>query len=199
MFLGVILDENLSWKPHILNVSRKISKSIGIIYKASFCLPSTALVTIYYSLIYPYLMYCVSVWGSTYKSNLKSIFLLQKKLVRIISKAPFDAHTGPLFKDLQILKFHNIYKYHTGKLMFLFTKNLLPNYFKSMFILTSRVHSYNTRSSKLFYTFPCRTNLRQFSIRFQGPKFFDSLSNNIKDSESISLFSKKLKEFLLSS
>ena len=136
-------------------------------------------------------------WGSTYQSNLKRIFLLQKKLVRIIGKASFDAHTGPLFKDLQILKFHNIYQYHTGKLMFLFTKNLLPNYFKSMFMLTSQVPSYNTRTSKLFYMFPCRTNLRQFSIRFQGPKFFNSLSNNIKDWESISLFSKKLKEFLV--
>ena len=109
-FLGVILDENLSRKPHILN--------IGIIYKASFCLPSTVLVTIYYSLIYPYLMYCVSVWGSTYQSNLKRIFLLQKKLVRIISKASFDAHNGLLFKDLEILEFHDIFQYHTGKLVF---------------------------------------------------------------------------------
>ena len=36
-----------------------ISKSIGIIHKESFCPPSTALVTIQYGLIYPYLMYCV--------------------------------------------------------------------------------------------------------------------------------------------
>ena len=63
VFLGVILDENLSWKPHILNVSRKISKFIGIIYKASFCPPSSALVTTYYSLMYPHLMYCVLVFG----------------------------------------------------------------------------------------------------------------------------------------
>ena len=103
---------------------------------------------------------------------LPGILLLQKKIVRIISKASFDAHTGPLFKDLQILKFHNIYQYHTGKLVFLFTRNLLPNYFQSIFMLTSQVHSYNSRTSKLFYIFPCRTNLRQFSIRFQGPKFF---------------------------
>ena len=152
------IDENLSWKPHILNVSRKISKSIEILYKASFFAfrPLHMQVTLYYSLIYPYLIYCVSVWGSTYQSNFKRIFLLQKKLIRIISKASFDAHTGPLFKDLQILKFHNIYKYHTSKLMFLFTNNLLPNYFKSM--LTSQVHSYNTRTSKLFYTLSCRTN-----------------------------------------
>ena len=32
VFLGVILDEHLSWKPHILSVSRKISKSIGILF-----------------------------------------------------------------------------------------------------------------------------------------------------------------------
>ena len=45
VFLGVILDEHLSWKPHILRVSRKISKSIGIIYKSSF-LPSQNLLTL---------------------------------------------------------------------------------------------------------------------------------------------------------
>ena len=71
VFLGVILDEHLSWKPHILSVSRKMSKSIGIIYKSSFCLPKTSLRSLYYSLVYPYLIFCVSVWGSTYQSTLK--------------------------------------------------------------------------------------------------------------------------------
>ena len=79
VFLGVILDEHLSWKPHILSVSRKISKSIGIIYKSSFCLPKTSLHCLYYSLVYPYLLYCVSVWGSTYQSNLRRVFNLQKE------------------------------------------------------------------------------------------------------------------------
>ena len=39
VFLGVILDEHLSWRPHIPRVSRKISKSI----EASFCLPKNSL------------------------------------------------------------------------------------------------------------------------------------------------------------
>ena len=62
VFLGVILEENLMWKPHISTVARKISKRIGIIYKASLCLPTSSLCTLYYSLIYPYLVYCNSVW-----------------------------------------------------------------------------------------------------------------------------------------
>ena len=64
--LGVILDENLAWNKHIANVARKISKSIGIIHKSSFFLPLASLQTLYFSLIYPYLVYCVSVWASTY-------------------------------------------------------------------------------------------------------------------------------------
>ena len=60
VFLGVILDEAFSWKPHIANVARKMSKSIAIIYKASFYLPTSSLLTLYYSLVYSYLVYCVS-------------------------------------------------------------------------------------------------------------------------------------------
>ena len=67
LFLGVILDEHLSWKSQIQNVARKVSKSVGIIYKSSFCLNKTSLCTLYYySLVYPYLHYCATVWGSTY-------------------------------------------------------------------------------------------------------------------------------------
>ena len=66
LFLGVILDEHLSWKSQIQNVARKVSKSVGIIYKSSFCLNKTSLCTLYYSLVYPYLHYCATLWGSTY-------------------------------------------------------------------------------------------------------------------------------------
>ena len=121
-FLGVILDENLTWKPYIGNVSGKISKSIGIIYNASFCLPTTYLCTMYFCLVYPYLVYCISVWGSTYPSNLSRIFLLQKKVIRIISKSAFDAHTEPIFKQLKILKLSDIYRSQIGKLCFLLRK-----------------------------------------------------------------------------
>ena len=82
--------------------------------------------------------------------------------------------------------------------MYLFKRGLLPNYFRDMFTLASQIHSYNTRNSSLFYIPHCLTNFRKFSIRFQGPKFFISLSREIQNSESISLFGKRLKKFLLS-
>ena len=53
-------DENLSWKPHISHIACKISKSIGIIGRSSPCLTKLALQTLYYSLLYPYFQYCIS-------------------------------------------------------------------------------------------------------------------------------------------
>ena len=181
-----------------MRICHKISKSIGIIYKSSFCLPKTSLRSLYYSPVYPYLIYCVSVWGSTYQSNLNRIIILQKKIIRTISKVSFDAHTGVLFKEREILKFLDIYLYQIGKFMYLFKKGLLPNYFRDMFTLASQIHSYNTRNSSLFYIPYCRTNFRKFSIQFQGPTLFNSLSREIQNTESISLFGKRLKKFLLS-
>ena len=140
VFLSVILDEHLSWKPHILSLSRRISEPIGIIYKSSFCLPKTSLRSLYCSLVYPYITYCVSVWGSTYQSNLNRIIILQKEIIRIISKVSCDAYTGVLFKEQQDLKFSDIYLYQTGNCMYLFKRGLLPNYFRDMFTLASQIH-----------------------------------------------------------
>ena len=73
VFLGVLLDENLSWKSHIFKLATKISKSIGIIHRSSFFLFKSSLRTLYFSLLYPYLHSCSIVWASTYKTNLRRL------------------------------------------------------------------------------------------------------------------------------
>ena len=54
-FCGVLLDQHLSWKYHINHVAIKVPKSIGIISKARFFLSSKSLLSLYYTLVYPYL------------------------------------------------------------------------------------------------------------------------------------------------
>ena len=166
--------------------------------KSSFCFSPSSLRTLYFSLIYPYLVYCISVWGSTYSSNLNRIFILQKKCIRIISKSSYDAHTEPLFKALRILKFADIYKFQVGKMMFLFRKGLLPSAFCNMFPLRNTFHSYNTRTCEHFHVASYRTNIRSFAIRFQGPKLFNSFDSSLKNANSISSFKTQLRTFLSS-
>ena len=78
-----------------------------------------------------------------------------------------------------------------------FKKGFLPDAFKETFLLSSHIHCYNTRHCNSFYLFPCRTNIRQFAISFQGPKLFNSFNSEIQNAESVSLFKSKLRSFLL--
>jgi hypothetical protein len=160
VFLGVVLDECLSWKPHISLISNKISNSVAIIFKASFCLSKAALRILYFSLVYPYLQYCIIVWGSTYPANLDRVVKLQKRVVRCICRQPYDAHTDPLFKELKILKFGDIYLFNVGMFMFSYNNDLLPDAFRNCFQPVNRIHQYNTRNSGLLYIPFCRTNIR---------------------------------------
>ncbi len=170
-FLGVILDNHLSWKSHVSHLSNKISKSIGIIRKSSFFLIKTSLLTLYYSMIYPYLQYCNIVWASTYASNLSRLVILQKRVVRIINNSRYDSHTNSIFKNLRIIKFHDICKLQTGQFMFLYENNILPENFENMFKLNKEVHNYDTRSAYEFHIETPRTNLRQFSIKYRDHFF----------------------------
>ena len=122
MFLGVILDEHMSWKSHISHIASKISKSIGIIYKSSFYLSKSVLRTLYYALIYPYIQYCIIIWRSTYPTCLYRINLLQKRVIRITNRVVYDAPTDPIFKDLNILKLNDIYLLQLGIFMYKYQK-----------------------------------------------------------------------------
>ena len=143
--------------------------------------------------------YCVTIWGSTYPTNLDRLILLQKKVIRVLGNEDFYAHSSPIFKSLKILKFQDIYFLNLGKFMFSYTHNLLPEGFNNFFSPTDKTHSYNLRSSSLFYLPFCRTKIRQFTVYYQGPKFFNSLRYDIRSASTIESFQAKLKEFLFAS
>ena len=147
-FLGVVIDSKLSWKSHICLVAGKLSKSIGMIIKAREYLNRSALLTLYYSFVYPYLTYCNHVWGCTYYTNLKQLFILQKKALRIMCGKRKRDSTENIFSELKILKFTDINAYLTGRFMYkCYTKNV-PGIFSDFFQCNSAVHGYSTRQSE---------------------------------------------------
>ena len=149
-------------------------------------------------MVYPYLQYCNIGWDSTYPTNLNRIVTLQKRIIRILNNSKLDAHTDPLFKELQLLKFHDICKLQMGQLVFSWKDNLLPKYFYNMFVSNNQIHGYNKRNANTFRNPFCRTKLIQFSLRFQGPKLYNSLPEKVKNIASVSIFVSRLKTFLRS-
>ena len=125
-FLGIIIDDKLSWKPHIQSVKSKLSSVLSIMYKASQLVNTTGMYTLYCSLFHPYLSYCNEIWDNTYTSNVKCLFTLQKKAIRLICNADRLAHTNAMFKDMSILKLSEFVKYKTAIVMFNIFHGTLP-------------------------------------------------------------------------
>ena len=71
----------------------------------------------------------------------------------------------------------------------------LPLKFDCKFTLQKEIHSHHTRNSHLYRLPLCRTNIKQFSVFYQGPKFYNSLSTEIVNSSSSVSFKKALKAF----
>ena len=124
-FLGVLIDAKLTWNDHVQFIKKKISKGLGIMYKAKKVLMPSTLLTLYYSFIYPYMLYCIEVWGTASVESLKSIYKLQKRAMRMIKSVPMRTESAPLFFSLKVLNIFKIYMFRLGMFMFKFnTDNL---------------------------------------------------------------------------
>ena len=194
-YLGVMIDSNLNWKKHAESVVKKIRRSVGILSKIRYYVSTEILMTLYYALVYPFIMYGLIVWGNTYETTIKPVFVIQKRAVRVITFSNFDQHSSPFFKALKIVKFPDLVTYLIAIYMYKFHNQLLPGVFASFFTKVHTVHSYNTRhSAKLTYYLPkARTNYGKFSIRFQGPKIWNASDDETKKL-SMSLFKKRSKQ-----
>ena len=133
-FLGIIID-NLCWKPHINYIKPKISKSIAVLYKFKDFVNQVSLYTLYCSFILPYISYCVEVWGNTYKTNTKPIFILQKRAIRIVNKTTYREKTNPLFIKLKALTFNDLVDFKTVQIMYKAKNKLLPSSIIRLYII----------------------------------------------------------------
>jgi ribonuclease P/MRP protein subunit RPP40 len=84
-FLGIILDTNITWKDHIMHLTKKIARSVGILSIAKKILNIKSLIQLYFSFVYPYITYCILIWGNSPAPTLWPIFKLQKMSFRIIN------------------------------------------------------------------------------------------------------------------
>ena len=143
-FLGVYIDEHLTWDEHIKQISSKVSKSIGILWKLKPFLTSKLLLVVYNTLVLPYLSYCNLIWSSACDTRIGKLFVLQKRAVRIIDKAEYLAHTEPIFKKLNLLTVQDLGKQQVATFVYRFLKNDLPTIFSKYFVPTTDVHSHST-------------------------------------------------------
>ncbi|XP_065658644.1 uncharacterized protein LOC136083166 [Hydra vulgaris] len=125
-FLGVYIDESLTWTNHIASLCNKISKSIGILYKARSVLNKHTLIQLYYSLIHCHLSYANIAWGSTNKGKLEPLYRQQKHVAQLINFKGRFAHAKPLLYEMKVLNIYELNVFNTLCFMFQCKTNLSP-------------------------------------------------------------------------
>ena len=195
-FLGIFIDKKLTWLNQVNHISLKISKSLCVLSKLKYKLPRQCLLSLYYSLIYPHLNYCIVMWGSAAKSVLSKLVVLQKRAVRLIENAPYLSHSDPIFKKLSILKLNSIYKLSCLLFMYKIKNNQIPNVCNNLVLFNSTSESiYSLRTIDNFVVPNHRTTLRSRSIKIQGPKIWKTIPDSSKDIDNLVTFKKQKLNF----
>ena len=185
----IYLDGRLNFPTHVDSMAKKLK--IILDYLLEYVLKQ-----LYYSMVYPQISYCISSWDKASSSILNTLIRLQKRVVRILSSSNYLAHTSPLFKNLQILKFEDVYKIKVLEHMY---KTLVMEKYpilKTTILRSQPYHIYNTRNNK--YIIPSiRIEKCRRTILYQGLNLWNALPMFLKCTKSLNSFKSSCRRYLL--
>ena len=131
--------ENLTWKPHIDHIASKISKIVSILARKRHHVPLNIFLQIYRSLIFPYTLYGIPVWGQAAQRDLEKILILQKRALRLILFSNKKTHAILLFIASNILPVNMLYFETVSAIMHDVFTNSTPCNIRLMFMHIIRV------------------------------------------------------------
>lgn len=185
-FLGINIDQNLTWKPHIEMTIKKLNTACFQMCVLRNVTDLKTKLMIYYAMFYSVLQYGIELWGSV--SHASDIFKLQKKYLRLMAFVPKRTSCKPLFKRFEILTMPCIYIFR----MLIFLKNNPQSYSDNQF-----VHDYPTRFKNDFQYPRHRLSLYEKSPYYMGLRLFNSLPASLKAIDDVKTFKNSLKMYLL--
>ena len=161
-------------------------------------LNSIATRSLYFGFVHPYLTFGNIAWASTHRSKLLKIHNMQKRAVRIITKAHKWAHSRPLMMQNKILNVFEINLLQNLTFVYKHNHNMLPAVFAPCLHRIS--HKYNTRLSKFGYKEKASTGRGAFCISTRAPHLWNRIERaRAKASKTLQSFTKEVKHYLLQS
>ena len=186
-FVGLHLDEFLTWDHHAKYVRSKAASTVYSLSKLKNLLPKQIKHTVYNSLFRSYIEFGISCWGGTQNSIIGRISILQKRAVRYIDNLKYNSHTGPSFLKLKILRFKDMVQYNQACLMYKYVYDKLPISFNGMF---TKLNSFE-RNLSFQLPIASYSNLRKFPS-YSIIRLWNSLPLELKRKKSLNIFKRHL-------
>ena len=194
-YLGILLDNSLSWLPQIKSVERKVACLCGVMWRVNKFLPRHVLLKFYYAYIHSHLNYLVSIWGRACKTFLAKIETLQNRCLKIIFNKPLLYAT----KELYANRSHNILPVDClcDLQTLLFVHDILHNRNTHHNLeLSTASHLRVTRQCSNLKRVRASTNLGKKRCTFIGPTKYNLLPSEIKLITNRNHFKTRLKQYL---
>ena len=197
-FLGVMVDNKLTWSSHIAFLNQKLLANKHLLCIARNILDYNCLRLIYYAHIYSHLSYGILAWGSmAKKSDINSLFAIQKQCIRLVHKCNITADCTPLFKQSKMLPIHNIINVELAKQGYNINRKLLPKPILDIYDKNGgkKIHRYLTRN-KMMPNIQ-RHQSTQFNCSFicRSTVIYTNLPNAIKQKQNIHRFITHIKKY----
>ena len=197
-YLGMVLDEGLTFDEHVAQTYTKASKKLGILRRSREYLDTSTSLTLYKSLVLPHLDYCDIVYMCTSVQNLNKLQLIQNGACRTILKVPKDTSVEQMHQDLSIPTLNIRREAHLATECYKSVTN--PNSGLSyMFNLVSENRTRTTRltTNRGMLVPHLRTTLGRRAFRYRGPVCWNKLDNGLKISESTAIFKSNILKNLM--
>ena len=195
-FLGVIIDEKLTWREHIKHIKIKIARCIGIMFRVRHKLNMNGKLSVYFALVQSHLLYCVSVWGTADKTYLNELKIMQNKYLRLITYKNKTSSTLPEYLRFKILNIFDLYKSNICKFVWSTLnspKEFPSNIFTNLYKRNLQIHHYGTRYRNDLHANKYRTNIGKKSISHQGQIIWNAMPAKVRNAFSIHQVKRELK------
>jgi hypothetical protein len=150
------------------------------------------------SFIYPYLTYCILIWGNSPATTLWPVYKLQKVAIRIIANLRRQNSSYSFCKNNSLLRLPEIYTLYTGIFMFKYKNGFLPSIFNNLFVQNLTIHNYPTRNSKKLRIPRMTTKIGDAFITKTGVHLWNKLPDSITTKKTLCPFKGSLIKHLLS-
>ena len=185
--LGLIIDENLSWKAYIHEISQKVSSGTRALKRVRPFVSMHTAIKICKGLIEPHFDYCSAVWDGLTQQLSEKLKKLQNRAIRLITKSSYDTSSGFLLTSLRWDNLSVRRAKQKGNLIFKCINNLAPAYLCNLFAPRTPNYYFRNAKKKLMLPKP-RTDYLKRSFSYSGALLWNNLPEEIRTSNSLGFF-----------
>ena len=196
--LGIYMDRFMLYDHHINIITKKANGILLFLHRIQDSFDKTTRIMIVQSLALSIINYCSKIWGTTTREQLDRVQKIQNFAAKIAygGARKYD-HVTPILKDLNWIGIENKISFDICIFMYKVMNNMLPGWLYR-FPLVSDTQIRPTRQSNHLAIKRTNTDLGKRAISIRGPKEWNDIPFNIRNSSSIQVFKKKLKRHILS-